>query len=100
MKIVKVSCGKNHCLPVEDWENLQGRGNRVFSWGNSGYGRNGLGTQDDELIPTEINVLSDPDCKNITKHIREISAGSSFSIAVSRTRNLYYMGKMSNRYLL
>ena len=98
IKIVKVACGKNHCIALEDWENLQTRGNRVFSWGSGGYGRNGLGSQDDELIPTEISTLSDNENKNITKHIREISAGSTFSIAISRTRNLYYMGKMSNRY--
>ena len=96
IKFVKVSCGKNHVLALEDWESNPTRGNRLFSWGNSGYGRTGLNTQDDELHPIEITALSDPEHKNITKHIRDIAAGSTFSIAISRTRNLYYFGKISN----
>lgn len=95
IKFVKVAAGKNHVLALENWENSS-RGNRLFSWGNSGYGRTGLNTQDDELFPVEIAALSDPEHKNITKHIRDISCGSTFSIAISNTRNLYYFGKISN----
>ena len=96
IKIVKVACGRNHCLALEDWETNAGKGNRLFAWGVSGHGRTGHNNQDDVLFPCNINVLDDPDNKNITKHIRDISCGSTFSVAISRTRNLYYFGKIVN----
>jgi alpha-tubulin suppressor-like RCC1 family protein len=96
IKIVKVACGKNHSLALEDWENSSRGGNRLFSWGNSGNGRTGHNNQDDILYPCEINALSDPDNKNITKHIRDIACGSTFSVGISRTRNLFHFGKLVN----
>lgn len=96
IKFCKVACGAHHCIALEEYESLTTRGNRVFSWGNSGNGRTGHNCQDACLSPVEISGFSDPDNKNITKHVRDISCGSTFSIAVSRTRNLYYFGKMAN----
>lgn len=110
IRIRAVAAGKNHALCVEDWDALEDGSpslNRVYSWGWGGYGRLGHNASQDEFFPREITAFSNyalgpggvraqvaPVSKQ--KQVREIVCGSSFSLAVSDSRHLYYWGKMSN----
>jgi alpha-tubulin suppressor-like RCC1 family protein len=113
IRIRAVAAGKNHAVCLEDWEQSEGDSeapaNRVFTWGWGGYGRLGHNGAQDEFFPREVSAFShavpsptDPSVRvpvmpsNRQKQIREIVCGSSFTLAVSDSRNLYYFGKMSN----
>jgi len=114
-----VAAGKNHAIVLEDWDDLDNENtismnkpnlNRVFSWGFGGYGRLGHNFGQDEFFPREIthfsHYISNPASinnqrqqvvpVNKQKQIRQIVAGSSFSIAISESKHLYYWGKISN----
>jgi len=119
-----VAAGKNHAIVLEDWDALDCDNNitsststttkpnlnRVFSWGFGGYGRLGHNFGQDEYFPREIthfshyvsNLSSINNQRqqvipvNKQKQIRQIVGGSSFSIAISESKHLYYWGKISN----
>lgn len=110
IKIRAVAAGKNHALCLEDWQDSEDGTaslNRVYSWGWGGYGRLGHNAAQDEFFPREVTTFSNFAVGpggvrvqvapvNKQKQIREIICGSSFSLAVSESRHLYYWGKMSN----
>jgi len=102
--IKSVACGKNHSLCLEDSER-EGSLNRMFSFGFGGYGRLGHNCSDDEYFPREINIFSQYEGgvqgkqilnTNPQKQIVQIYAGSTFSLAISKSKHLYFWGKMSN----
>lgn len=100
LKIGLVAAGKNHSLCVEHWD-APGSQNRCFSWGTGGYGRLGHSGPDDELVPREIihfspHVVAGEFKLNPTRQIRQIVAGSTFTVAITLTQQLYFWGKLSN----
>merc|ERR1719270_197031 len=50
-KIVKISCGPQHTVVVDDT-------NKAYSWGFGGYGRLGHSETGDELVPRLIQALA------------------------------------------
>lgn len=97
-----VAAGKNHSICVEEWEN--GGRNRIYSFGFGGYGRLGSGSGSDELFPREIVnpfqcIVAGqqvPPTNHPQKQIVQIVAGSSYSMAISQSKHLYFWGKLSN----
>lgn len=71
-----ISAGTNFCLGLTNFGN-------VYSWGNNGSGRLGLGDKNNRNIPTKI--------KGITG-IKNISAGDSSSLAVKNDGTVYGWG--------
>jgi hypothetical protein len=95
-----VSAGKNHSLCVEDWEPENSQ-NRVFSWGTGGYGRLGHNSADDELFPREVVFFSPLVVQGVIKsnpqrQLRQLVSGSTFTLAISVSKQLYFWGKLSN----
>lgn len=103
LRICSVSAGKNHSICLED-----GRtgGNRMYSWGFGGYGRLGHNCSDDELLPREVVLFTQPLASDGTaaptakpnpqRIIRSVEACSTFSLAVSISSTFYTWGKLSN----
>jgi alpha-tubulin suppressor-like RCC1 family protein len=97
-----VAAGKNHSICVEEWEN-NGR-NKVYSFGFGGYGRLGHNSGTDELYPREIVnpfqcIVAGqqvPPVNHPQKQIVQIFAGSTYTLAISTSRHLYFWGKLSN----
>ena len=96
-----VAAGKNHSVCTEDWEN--GGKNKVYSFGFGGYGRLGHNAGTDEYYPREITIFQTivggqqvPPDNFPQKQIHQIVAGSSFSMAISKSKHLYFWGKLSN----
>ncbi|XP_069103120.1 uncharacterized protein [Argopecten irradians] len=48
--VISVSCGPKHVVVV-------GSDRKIFSWGCGGEGRLGLGNEDDQCQPTEVNIV-------------------------------------------
>lgn len=100
VKVVAVAAGKNHCLCLEAWQGGAGGGesprNRVFSWGFGGYGRLGHNGALDEMTPREVLVLSSEQQPSPQKQIRQIFAGSTYSLAVSASGHSYFFGILPN----
>lgn len=100
IKIKCVAAGKNHSVCLEEWES-NGL-NRVFSFGFGGYGRLGHTVNIDEVCPREITTFQSIVAgqqippTNPQKQIHQIVAGSTFSMALSKSKNLYFWGKLSN----
>ena len=93
-----VYAGKNHSVAVENWVDDNGEDkvtNRVFSWGFGGYGRLGHNGANDELVPREIATFT-TDRVYPQKQIREIYCGSSYTLAISKSRHLYFCGILPN----
>ena len=97
VRISSVAAGKNHSVCLEE-----GGLERVFSCGFGGYGRLGHNSANDENVFREINTLQNlvqgnqVAQTNPQKQIVKIVAGSSFTLAISKSQALYYWGKMSN----
>lgn len=95
-----VGTGKNHSVCVEDWDN-NGL-NRVFSFGFGGYGRLGHNGGNDEYFPREITIFQtlvagkQVPPANPQKQIHQIVCGSTFSMSISKSKHLYFWGKLSN----
>mmetsp|Transcript_13778 Transcript_13778/g.13317 ORF Transcript_13778/g.13317 Transcript_13778/m.13317 type:complete len:493 (+) Transcript_13778:92-1570(+) len=95
-----VGAGKNHSVCVEEWEN-EGM-NRVFSFGFGGYGRLGHNVGNDEVCPREIVMFQtlvggkQVPPANPQKQIHQIVCGSTFSMTISKSKHLYFWGKLSN----
>ena len=96
-----VAAGKNHSVCVEEWEN-NGR-NKVYSFGFGGYGRLGHNSGTDEFYPREITTFqSIVGGQQVTsenfpqKQIHQIVAGSTYTMAISKSKHLYFWGKLSN----
>ena len=96
-----VAAGKNHSVCVEEWEN--GGSNKVYTFGFGGYGRLGHNSGTDELLPREITIFQtivqgqQVSPENFPqKQIHSIVAGSTFTMAISKSKNLYFWGKLSN----
>ena len=49
-KIIKIACGPNHTVAVDD-------NCKAYSWGFGGYGRLGHAETSDELVPRLIKYL-------------------------------------------
>ena len=81
LDIVKISCGKMHSMCLSSKK-------KIFSWGTGLNGRLGLGTNEDVLSPTEIQMLSN-------LRVIAISAGESHSAAITQTKKLYTWGNGS-----
>merc|ERR1712029_1000869 len=64
-KIVKISCGPQHTVVVDDT-------NKAYSWGFGGYGRLGHSETGDELVPRLIQALAG---KN--RGVRDVVCGAS-----------------------
>ena len=97
VRISSVAAGKNHSVCLEE-----GGLERVFSCGFGGYGRLGHNSANDENMFREIttfqNLVQGTQVaqNNPQKQIVKIVAGSSFTLAISKSQALYYWGKMSN----
>jgi alpha-tubulin suppressor-like RCC1 family protein len=99
-----VAAGRNHSMCLEDWED--GRANRVFSWGFGGYGRLGHTSGNDEFLPRDISTFApglvrlgpdgQPPAPNPQKIIVDIVCGSTYSLAISKSKAMYFWGKLSN----
>jgi alpha-tubulin suppressor-like RCC1 family protein len=100
IKVAQVSAGKNHAICVES--TADGGLGRVFSWGFGGYGRLGHTSASDELYPREIATFAQPSSAiaqgkfNTQKQIQSIYAGSSYTLAIAASKNVYFWGKLSN----
>ena len=68
-----ISAGTNFCLGLTNFGN-------VYSWGNNGSGRLGLGDKNNRNIPTKIVGITG---------IKNISAGDSSSLAVKNDGTVY-----------
>lgn len=71
-----ISAGTNFCLGLTNFGN-------VYSWGNNGSGRLGLGDKNNRNIPTKIVGITG---------IKNISAGDSSSLAVKNDGTVYGWG--------
>ena len=97
VKISSVAAGKNHSVCLEE-----GGFERVFSCGFGGYGRLGHNSANDEHVFREITTFqnlvqgSQVVQNNPQKQIVKIVAGSSFTLAISKSQALYFWGKLSN----
>jgi len=69
-KIVKISCGPQHTVVVDD-------NNKAYSWGFGGYGRLGHSETADELVPRQIQALNG---KN--RGVRDVVCGSCFTVGM------------------
>jgi len=69
-KIVKISCGPQHTVVVDDT-------NKAYSWGFGGYGRLGHSETGDELVPRLIQALAG---KN--RGVRDVVCGASFTLGL------------------
>jgi len=69
-KIVKISCGPQHTVVVDD-------NNKAYSWGFGGYGRLGHSETGDELVPRIIQALTG---KN--RGVRDVICGASFTLGL------------------
>jgi len=99
VKVVAVAAGKNHCLCLEAGHGAgdeDGGRNRVFSWGFGGYGRLGHNCALDEMTPREVVALSSEQQPSPQKQIRQIFAGSTYSLAVSASGHTYFFGILPN----
>mmetsp|Transcript_34363 Transcript_34363/g.47248 ORF Transcript_34363/g.47248 Transcript_34363/m.47248 type:complete len:551 (-) Transcript_34363:52-1704(-) len=123
IRIRSVAAGKNHAICVEEWDNAACTStssssssnadnnaeeyiplNRVFSWGFGGYGRLGHNDSKDEHIPREVGFFSHYPANSLTpsvqnnkqKQVRQVICGSTFSIAITVSKHMYFWGKMSN----
>ena len=61
---------------------------KIFTWGTGLNGRLGHGHNEDVLVPTEIQMLSN-------LRVINISAGESHSAAITQTKKLYMWGNGS-----
>ena len=95
-----VRAGKNHSICVEDWSSSSSQ-NRCFCWGTGGYGRLGHNSPEDELYPRELtffspNVAQGSFKLNPQRQVRQIVAGSTYTLAVTLSEHVYFWGKLSN----
>ena len=100
LKIRLVRAGKNHSLCVEDWSSPSSQ-NRCFSWGTGGYGRLGHNCPEDELYPRELtffspNVVQGAFKLNPQRQVRQLIAGSTYTLAITLSEHVYFWGKLSN----
>lgn len=111
IKVRLVAAGKNHSICVEDWESGEKsasdgdgstiepkivRGSRVFSWGFGGYGRLGHNSASDELFPRQILQFQELSGDRNNKQIAKIYCGSTYSIALTKSKRLFFFGKLPN----
>jgi len=80
-KIVDIACGLNHALAIDSKK-------RCFSWGFAGYGRLGHNDTKNELVPRNLKTF---DYQN--KGLKQIYAGSTFSLGVDENGVLYFWGQ-------
>ena len=100
LKFAIVRAGKNHSICVEDWSSSSSQ-NRCFCWGTGGYGRLGHNSPDDELYPRELtffspNVVQGSFKLNPQRQVRQVVAGSTYTLAVTLSEHVYFWGKLSN----
>ena len=81
LNIVKIVCGKMHSMCLSSKK-------KIFTWGTGLNGRLGHGHDEDVLVPTEIQMLSN-------LRVINISAGESHSAAITQTKKLYTWGNGS-----
>ena len=81
LNIVKIVCGKLHSMCLSSKK-------KIFTWGTGLNGRLGHGHNEDVLVPTEIQMLSN-------LRVINISAGDSHSAAITQTKKLYMWGNGS-----
>ena len=86
--IRSVSAGLNHTLAVTT-------NGRVYAWGANRYGQLGDGTTNNITSPKPIdfNGLFPTAINSIQETIRTVSAGNSFSLAVTTNGNLFAWGR-------
>jgi alpha-tubulin suppressor-like RCC1 family protein len=97
VRIGAVAAGKNHSICLE-----KGGLGRVFTCGFGGYGRLGHNSANDETLFREVTTFQQlvqgqqiaPTMAQ--KQITQIIGGSSFSMAISKSQNLYFWGKLAN----
>ncbi|KAG0227185.1 hypothetical protein BGW42_003111 [Actinomortierella wolfii] len=85
-KIVKIACGANHSLALDE-DGL------VFSWGFGGYGRLGHSKQEDLWYAVSIDHFAGS--AKITR-ATDIACGSTFSMALDGQRQFWLWGKWKN----
>eukprot|EP01035_Chromulina_nebulosa_P018786 gene18786-24553_t len=78
-KVIDLSCGLGHTLFLIE-------SGSVYSWGNGGNGRLGLGDTSDRSIATLISSMSD-------EIIVSIQCGASHSLALTGSGSVYTWGK-------
>lgn len=82
-KIVQVACGQQHTI-VLDSDGF------VYVWGFGGYGRLGLGSQQDQLVPTLVPQFAR---ENMLARATAVFAGSTSSAVIDGQRLYYLAGK-------
>ena len=79
--ISEIAAGVNHALAVDTKK-------RCFSWGFAGYGRLGHSETKNELIPRNIKSFD-----YAKRGAKKVWAGSTFSIALDESGNLFFWGQ-------
>lgn len=82
-KIVKISCGQQHSVTLDD-------DGYCYVWGFGGYGRLGIGTADDQLLPVLVPQFSR---MNPITRAKDIVAGPTSTVIIDRQRILWLTGK-------
>ncbi|EPQ26652.1 uncharacterized protein PFL1_05632 [Pseudozyma flocculosa PF-1] len=85
-KILELHCGQQHTIARDD-------NGYVYTWGFGGYGRLGLGTQQDQLAPTLVPQFAR---ENTLTRATHIYAGPTNSAVIDGQRMFWLAGKWKN----
>lgn len=81
--IVQIACGQQHTIALDS-------DGFVYVWGFGGYGRLGLGSQQDHLVPTLVPQFAR---ENVLARATAVFAGSTSSAVIDGQRMYYLAGK-------
>ncbi|KAN0062784.1 hypothetical protein ACQY0O_004980 [Thecaphora frezii] len=82
-KIVQIHCGQQHTIALDD-EGF------VYTWGFGGYGRLGVGSQQDQLVPTLVPQFAR---ENQLTRATRVYAGPTNSAVIDGQRMFWLAGK-------
>ncbi|OQR95198.1 hypothetical protein THRCLA_07992, partial [Thraustotheca clavata] len=85
-RVKDVACGLGHTIVLV-------QSGEVYSWGNGGNGRLGLGDTSDQIAPSKVKFPDELDKRNEPFIITTVYCGASHSLAITQQGHLYSWGK-------
>ncbi|PWN48238.1 RCC1/BLIP-II [Violaceomyces palustris] len=85
-KITQIACGQQHSIAMDE-DGL------VYAWGFGGYGRLGIGSQQDQLLPALVPQFAK---ENTLTRARKIFAGPTNSAVIDGQKMFWLAGKWKN----
>ena len=85
-KVVDIACGQQHTVALDE-------DGYVYVWGFGGYGRLGIGSQQDQLLPTLVPQFAR---ENVLTRAKAIYAGPTNTAVVDGQKMFWLAGKWKN----